>query len=226
MAHRISAAALHLARNILKEFSLAVRPPETLISGRVDKLQATEAHAAIIIDYATNVFHIALLRPEVRYWQKHLQAGTATAPQIANFFSKILDAFALLPVDTEEEKQNRVTSTFALPREFGDVPPEVYTLGKPAREASRCIFYYYDVRPLQGRPDNVLDRHRVAKLAEVSLGLSRAVGIIPVLKTVNIRLKAGKATQIDIRRCMREVGVHLEYIPGYENREEESKLLV
>ena len=50
--------------------------------------------AAILIDYASNVFELCLLRPELRYWQERLHAQTATAPQIANFCKKTLDALA------------------------------------------------------------------------------------------------------------------------------------
>lgn len=225
MAHRTSAAALHTARVILKEYDLSVRPPEVLVSGRVYNLEASEAHLGIVIDHATNIHHVALLRPEIRYYQKHLQTGTTTAPQIAGLFRRILDAFELIPRDPESMESVKITSAYELPGEFGVTKPEVYVLEKPAREVARFVFHYYEVSPRGRTLDDVLDRHRVAKLAEASLGISRAQRILPLLRKTDTQLREGKASQADVVKCLRTVGIYLEYIPGYEERDEETKLL-
>jgi hypothetical protein len=60
---------------------------------------------------------------------------------------------------------------------------------------------------------------------ESSLGLTRASQSIPLLRRCHAALKAGKATVEDVGRCFRQVGVFLEYMSRYEEREEETKLL-
>jgi hypothetical protein len=70
MPHLTSAASLHAARTVLREFSLTVRPPESLPSGSIPNIRADESCLAITIDYGTNIFHVSELRPELRYWQE------------------------------------------------------------------------------------------------------------------------------------------------------------
>lgn len=221
MAHRTSASALHTARVILKNYDLTVRPPETLVSGRIDNLKADEAHLAIIIDYATNAFEVALLRPEVRYWQRRLMSGSATAPQIAGFMAKLLKAFALIP----RNDASAPASTFALPKEFTVKQPKPVVLSKAACETSRFVFHYYEVHPHGHKADEDFDRHQIARLAEVSLGLDRAQNAVPLLAETLGSLEQGKATETDIRICLRKAGVLMQYLPTFEEREEEVKLL-
>jgi hypothetical protein len=221
MTHRTSSSALHTARTILKNYDLEVRPPESLPSGSMPGLTNHESNVAVLVDFATNVFQIALLRPEVKYWQKHLRAGEASAGQIANLFQKILQAFEMLPKDSKQEEP--IVTTFAAPKEFGIIRK---ALSKPAREVSRFMFYYYFVTPKNSIINNeMLNRLEVAKLAEVCLGLTQACKVIPLLQQTQSRLKQGHATESEVSKCLREVGIALQRLPSYDNQEEETKLL-
>lgn len=224
MSHQTSSPALHTARVIMKQFSFVLRPPDTLPSGQIDTLNTSEKHIATLIDYATNVFHVVALRPELRYWQRHLSAHVASAPQIANFIQKILSAYEFIPKNSAE---NQMTTTLESPKEFGKVNPTVIEISKPAQEVSRFLFFYYFVSNKKTQiQEEKINQYQVAKLAEVSLGLSRTMKLVPILKSLLSKLKEGHATEIEIRKCMRETGIILEYLPSFENREEETKLLV
>jgi hypothetical protein len=98
--HRISAASLHAARAILQLYDLVVKP-----DGNVKNLRADERCLAILIDITSNVYRAAQLRPELKYWQQRLAAGTATANDIAKFLRKIGVELEYLPnyQDREEE---------------------------------------------------------------------------------------------------------------------------
>src|SRR5207237_3423034 len=119
MPHRTSAAALHAARTVLRNYTLTVKSPDAFTTGRVPNMRSDESCVAVVIDYATNVFHIAALRPELRHWQEHLRAGTAKASQIAAFMDKMYDAFMTIPRENPKETQ---TTTLETPREFGGPP--------------------------------------------------------------------------------------------------------
>ena len=222
MSHLISAPALDAAGNILKKYDITVRPPEELPSGRVDKLEANERCAAILIDYATNVFEVSKLRPELRYWQERLFAGTATAPQLGGYLQRLIDAFGKVPKRGAQEAP--VMITIASPAEFR-ARPEVLELSKAATEAARFLYHYYRVTPKSGMPDEALDRVRVAKIAESSLGLSRALRMLPVIVSIKENLRAGKATVDDVKRALRKTGILFEFLPGFECRDEEQKIL-
>lgn len=223
MAHRSSASALHTARVILKDYVLEVKPVEVLPSGRIPILLNTEGHVSVIIDYATNAFKLAELRPELKYWQRHLRVKDASAGQIANFLRKMLTVFEMIPQDGSDHTP--VLSKFIIPTEFntGNV---VKQLSKAARETSRFIFFYYYVKPKQGIQDEAIDKHNIARLAEVSLGLPRTLKLIPIIKNQLKRLTDETASEIEVRKCMREVGVIMEYLPNYGSQEEETKLLI
>jgi hypothetical protein len=223
MAHRSSAAALHAARVLLRDYDLSVRPPESLPSGRIPQLKATEAHISVVIDLATNAFRVAELRPELSYWHERIALGTAEAPQIAGFIQRMLDAFGGVPQDLPSDK--KFTAVATAPPEFQFNRPQVVMLSKAAREAARCLFHYYEMRPKKHQANQEIDRPMVAKLMESSLGLTRAGESIPLLRRCHAALKAGKATVEDVGRCFRQVGVFLEYMSRYEEREEETKLL-
>lgn len=224
MAHLTSAAALRTARLILREYDLTVRPPESLVSGRIDNLTNSEAHVAVIVDYATNIFQITSLRPEVCFWQARLKFGTATAPQVAGFFKKLSDAFEALPKDVSEES---ITTTFAPPPQYDTLKPVVMKISKPAKEVSRFIFHYYSPVPKSESIANedAIHRLKIAYLAEAALGLRRTYEFIPKLREELKRLVGGQATELEVKKCMRDVGVILEYIPTYADRREEGKIL-
>ena len=222
MAHRVSAAALHSAVTLKKSFSFMVRPPEELPSGRVAGLDDSEKCIAIIVDYATNIFELAVLRPELRYWQERLFAGTATAPQIGNFCQKVLDAYAKIPQARHGDKMT--VTAFETPPQFMSRPVAV-ELSKAALEAARFLFHYYAVTPKRGEADPDVDRLRVAKIVESCIEISRAIKALPSVEAAQARLRSGQITVEEVKKVLRELGVLLEYLPGYENKEEELKLL-
>ncbi len=226
MAHLISAAALRTARVILQYYDLVVRPPESLSSGRIEKLTNTEAHVAIIIDHATNIYQLASLRPEVCFWQTRLRFGTATAPQLAGFLKKILDAFDTLPKDTIKDES--VATTFAQPPQFQTSKPIVMKISKPAKEVSRFIYHYYDPKPKLNSigEDEEIHRLKIAYIAEACLALRRVYEFFPKLQTELKKLVDGHVTEVEVKKCMRDVGVVLQYMPSYEDRREEGKILI
>ena len=223
MAHLISAAALEAAGNLRKRFDLTVKSQDELSSGRVPSIQNDERCLAIVIDYATNVFEVAKLRPELRYWQERLHAGTATAPKIAGYLQRMIEAFDKIPQFAPQE--GRVTTTLMSPAEF-KARPEICELTKASLEAARFVFHYYHVRAKNGATDEELNRVRVAKLVETSMGLSRAMRAYGLAQRAKEKLALGRSTLDDVKAQFRELGVILEYLPNYENREEECKLLM
>ena len=225
MAHSVSAASLHAARTVLKNYDFVVRPPELLPSGRLDGLEPSEKCIAILIDYATNIFKIAELRPELRYWQRRIFAGTATAPQLAMFLNKILEAFSYIPKD-DESKFTVTLEAPPSPVPFKD-RQVTHTLSKASREASRFLFYYYTLTAKQKefQQDETIHRNNVAKLVDVCLETQRMFAALPVIQECQAKLKLGQATLTDIKGYLRKVGIFLEYLPTFENREEERALL-
>lgn len=225
MAHLTSAAALRTARVILKDYTLNVRPPESLVSGRIDKITNSEAHVAVIVDYATNIYQLASLRPEICFWQNRLRFGVCSASQIAGFLKKLSDAFEALPKNAIHDEP--VKTTFALPSQFETSKPIVMKISKPAKEVSRFIFHYYEPHPKTESLicDEMIHRLKIAYLAEASLGLRRTYAFFPTLQDELKRLIAGQVTEIEIKKCMRDVGIVLQYIPTYEDSREEGKIL-
>lgn len=224
MSHLTSPAALRTARVILKYYDLAVRPPESLVSGRIDKLTNSEAHVSIVIDHATNIYQLTSLRPEICFWQSRLRFGNATGPQIAGFFKRLLDAFDNLPKENSTEEPT--STTFAAPTEHENSKPVVVRISKPSKEVSRFIFHYYIPTPKDdSKEDEHTHRLKIVYLAEASLGLRRTYDFFPKLQIELKRLVDGKATEIEIKKCMRAVGIVLEYIPTYADRREEGVIL-
>jgi len=225
MSHRTSAAALHAARVVLKGFHLTPRPAEDLPGGSIPGLKGEAVYLAVILDYATNIFELVKHRPELRYWITLMKAGNATAPQIAGYLKRLADAFDTMPKFSRTERP--LVTSLQSPREFGG-RHVVSQLSKPALEAARFVFYYYDVRPRNGTPpDEKLDRLRVAVLVEVSMSLSRTLAVEPAIRQHLADLKAGRLTPLDVKKILRALGVLLEYLPNYfgDYREEELKLL-
>jgi len=226
MAHRTSAAALTAARLVMDHYQFTVRPPETLTSGRIDNIQANEKCIAILIDYATNIFKIAELRPEFNHWQESLW-GDPKPGQIIGFMDKLIAAFGFLPQDDE----NKIVVVLKAPPQFG-MTPERHVLSKLSREASRFLFHYYMLWPKKDDPgeafhrvDETLHRINVAKLIDVCLETKRLREALPLLTFWRDRLRQGTATVEDIKSCFRQVGIYLTYLPSYVEAGEELKLL-
>lgn len=220
--HRSSAASLRAARIVLEKYNITVRPPESLVSGAIPNLTNSEACVSVIIDYATNVFHLSLIRPELRYWQERLFNSTASASQIAGFLQKVIETFNLIPKRKQEESP--MVATLTLPPEFRS-RPVTQEVSKASIEASRFIFHYYAVTPKDGEVDDSMDRKNVAVLVESSIGISKAMDALPLVAETQSELRGGNATEGSIKKCLRQLGVALAYIPTYEERDEEVKLL-
>jgi hypothetical protein len=247
MARRTSAAALHAARVVMEKNILTLKPPETLSSGAIYSLTASEAHVAILIDSVTSVFEVSLLRPKLRYWQQRVVAGTAEAGQIAYFAKELIDALQKVPghrpddpvVDRglsevradmgsgKDELQRDVTDRrplrFCADRMWSKIP-----LTRAAIEAGRTLFWYYEIT-LRKKPviyDEALHRLDVAKSVDVALGLAKAHDALPLMQYGLKKLTEGQMTLKEVRALFRRVGVLLESIPTYQEREDEVKLLV
>ncbi len=237
MAHRTSAAALHAARTVLREYDIAIRPDRQMPNQAAD-----EKCLAIVIDLTTNAYRVCGVRPELRYWQDRMHAGTATPQQIGGFFNAVLEAFESVPVFRDSEQGK--TEPLEPPRSLGGQPiprssvprgffakPPTLRISRFAADASGMVFHHYVVTPKKAKfaraeDGDVPDRTRVAALIDMGLGLARAMSeALPPLKRCKRDLRDGKATATDVARCLRHVGVVLEYLPNYENREEEVKLL-
>jgi len=225
MAYLTSAAALTAARLVMEHYEFTVRPPETLTSGRMDNIQATEKCIAILIDYATNIFKVAELRPEFYYWQENLFTDPKPG-QIIGFMDRLIAAFEFLPRDDEEQ----IAVILKAPPQFG-MSPERHVLSKLSREASRFLFHYYTLFPKKEvdekfqRIDETFHRINVAKLIDVCLEVKRLREAVPLLTLWRDRLRQGSATINDIKRCFRQVGIYLTYLPSYMEAGEEMKLL-
>ena len=229
MARLVSAASLFTARELRSVFDFTVRPVEDLPARQAAVPAADDRCVAILIDEATQVADVSRLRPELRYWQGRLFDGTAerSAPQLGMFIQKALDSFSRIPQFRAEE--HRITTTLASPPEF-EMRPKVMELSKAALEASRFLFHYYRIAPKKVRvietpDDDYLNRVSVARIVEVSLGLFRAQKAVPLLAETKALFGRGALTLEDIKRRFRALGILLESLPNYENREEEVKLL-
>jgi hypothetical protein len=209
----------------MKAYTMEVRPPESLGTGRLDGLTCSERHVATLIDNATNVFRVVSLRPELHYWQRRLTAGTATAPHLTAFLSKALEELATVPRRTPEEEQELVT--FAMPSGFAGagLRPERRALSKAAVEASRVLHYYYVMTPNGRAQDAALDRLHVAELVDATLGLSRVLAMEGMLAARKGDIMAGRMTEQDVRKLMRGVGVCFDKMPSYADAGEETKIL-
>lgn len=217
MAHRVSAAALVAAREVLKEYQLEVRP-ETCALGMTN----SEAHVAIVIDLATNIFRLAELRLEHYYWQQRLNARTAEAGALAGYLQRVLGVFASLPQYGADEQPPRVT--WQLPPGLL-LPPPTTPLTKAAQEAARYLRYYYQATPLDGHYWMPLDGIRLAMRVDAGLGLASALEAVPLVKRYLDLLLQNQATRKEIRFCFRNLGVLLESLPNYADRREETMLL-
>lgn len=222
MAHLTSAPALHCAREIMKIYGMEVRPPETLASGRLDGLTASERHVATLIDHSTNAHEVVKLRPEMHHWQRRLAASAATAPQLAAFLSKVSSTLDAVP--RADAGEQRVVSTFRTYPE-AKMKPVSRALSKFSLEAARVLFYYYRMAPKGRAPHDAVDRHHVAGLVEICLGLPRVMKAEEDVKKFRDGLKAGRVTEDEVRAFMRALGVAFDRLPGYENREEEVRIL-
>jgi hypothetical protein len=76
--------------------------------GNVPNLRADERCLAILIDVTTNVYRVAQLRPEFRYWQERMQNGSATAEDIVKFLRKAGVELNYLPSYEHRDEEVKV----------------------------------------------------------------------------------------------------------------------
>lgn len=105
--HRISAAALEAARAILQLYDVSVREEDARAVG-LPHLRADLRCMAILIDVTTNVFHASQIRPELRYWQRRMTEGSATATDIQRFLRKLGVELEYLPNYAEREDEHKL----------------------------------------------------------------------------------------------------------------------
>jgi hypothetical protein len=218
----VSAAAWLVARDVLKEYKLELRPDKALVG-----MTASEGHAAIVIDHATGVYKIAELRPFLNYWQQQLAARKAKPDQLVAFLQRLLETFREVPQYGPHDEPVRVGVTLKVPLEWVGYPlPTEIELSKSAMEAARFLDYYYTITPLAARAfDPAQDLLRIARIAEVRLGLDRAVEAVPLAEKYLDRIRSGQATEKEIRICFRDIGMSLAYLPNWIGRAEELLLV-
>jgi hypothetical protein len=221
MARRVSGAALHAARLILKHYRLTVKREW---KEKQPKLEADERCLAIAIDYASGIIHVVNLRPELRYWQQRMSDGTAEPSGIAAFLRNVAETFEKLP---RPEHRDDITES-VLPQPAGAkwVTPK-HRLSRPAIEATRAIFTYYEVRP---REDSKVfhadqDGGHIGSIIDTSIHAFRVLKLIPVVREQYRKVVEGKLTAEEVARFLLYLGVQLDRIPSYRARDEETKLI-
>jgi hypothetical protein len=214
----VSAPALRAAIEILREYKLELKPGKG-----APGMTACDGHVAIVIDYATNVYKLVELRPELSWHQQQLSIHKAQAPQLAGYLKKLIEAMEQVPRYAKDEQPTMVSLN--LPIEFQGHVPSIAALTKASVEAARFLNDYYLIAPIQApdRLNAVRDLTRIAQLTEVNLGLAGAMEGLPLARLFLDRLKNGQATEKEIRICFRDLGVYLESMPNYKDRREEMR---
>ena len=171
--YRVSAAALTAAREVLKRYQLTPRPGD--FPGKVNGMTGGEAHIAIVIDHATSIYKISLLRPEIFYWQTALRSRDVDPIQIETFLKKVVVTFAEIP--QYSPKDQAPVAYWEYPVDFGPGAPHRIPLTKSAVEAARYLWYYYLVKPhANPLPTEEAERIILAQTVEAGLSLDRVVG--------------------------------------------------
>lgn len=175
---------------------------------------------------SSNAYHVALVRPELSYWQKRMTDRTATAPQIGSFVRKLIEALELIPHAKYEEELEAFSPN--LPVGWAGDRLAKLAMTRAATEAARYALHYYQFeRKIPSvYSDEMRDRIDIGKSIDVSLGLRQALKALPLLRRVEPLLRDGQMTEFEIRKCLRDVGVHLAQMPSFEDRRDETKLLV
>lgn len=229
MPHRSSAAAIHAARTVLKYYNVTVIPREQLRSNvsAIPTLEATDGWVSIIIDWVTQAFEVANLRPELTHWIKQLHFGDPAPGQLVMFVRHMIERMERVPKNKLQEELEKFTPVqpvgdALLPSRNLQLP-----ISTPAKEATNYLFAFYwfahRERKMMSEFEMQLD---VAKWIHVSIGLHKAMPALKRAKECEQELSAGRLTLGEIKAYFREFGVCLEQLPNYQNHEEETKLLV
>lgn len=103
-----------------------------------------------------------------------------------------------------------------------------HRISAAALHAARIVLQNYDlvVKTDCGIRNLKADERCLAIMIDVTSGVYRASQIRPELRYWQEQLRAGQATAGQIAGFLRKLGVELEYLPNYENREEEVKVVL
>jgi len=222
MPHLTSAAALHVARVLLYNYEFTLIPEADLRCAKIPNLEANERCIAIIVDYVTNVFEVAALRPELKYWQYRLFSSTPDAhlaQQVTMFLQRMIAAFEKVPQYAQEEK--KLYAAFAAPEQFVEAAG-VQQISRAAIQAQRAVMQYFTLRQIGGFST---DPDRVATVVDAALEITRALRALPVARQCLEGLQENRLTLSQVKAKFRAIGVWLEYLSCYEDRNEELKLL-
>lgn len=181
---------------------------------------------AILIDLVSNVFQVAQLRPELRYWQKRVVAETADAGQIGYFLSRLIEAVEQMYFEAEEKAR----IPFSL---FLDPPPgAVLPKGSPhiiCGAALRCghaIAQHYITRWKNPQPEWPNPRPEwIGGLVDVHGQLYRPLRLLPHLRTWKQQLAQGSLTVQNVADVFKYIGIQLTYLPSYMVGEEERRIV-
>jgi hypothetical protein len=218
MAHRSSAPAIHNARVLLKFFTFIPKPGQP-----VPGLLGTDAHLSIVIDHASNAHILAEQLPRVNHMIRRLRTSVVSAGEIATFFKDLIEKFEAIPQHTKDEESFLVSTVLPSEAYFGTVTRPV---SKVSIEIARWLYFYYDIVPISGTANKEVDFKEVARYTEATIGIPRAMEVLPELRKTFEDLRQGQATERQVRLCLREAGVKLAHLPCWETTEEVTKLLI
>ena len=111
-------------------------------------------------------------------------------------------------------------------------PPPVraapHRISAAALHAAETILRCYDItlKPDHGVSGLRADVRCLAILIDVSSNVFHAAQLRPELRHWQKMMRAGTATATDINNFLRKVGVELEYLPNYEDRDEEVRVVL
>lgn len=227
MPHRSSAPGVHAAQTLLKNYEFTVIPREKLAGGVscIPNLQASFQHLSVLIDMTTNVHLVCELRPQVCYWQERLACGNAPPGQVVLFLRRMIEEMTKIPDNLPMEER---------PRLVFDAPPGVTLRGnqdtylsQASVVAVRALLQYYYVKPLRRKFYTEYAMHMdMAKIIEASLGLRKAIQILPQVRECESKIMQNQLELRDVQSYFRSFGVGLEYLSSYRERGEETKLLI
>jgi hypothetical protein len=229
-SYRVSAPALRAARLVLENYDLTVKPRDRVSVGYRPELTNHEKHISIVIDYVSNVKDVCEQRTEMAYWHERLRFGTATAPQLAQYLRRLLEAFDHLPKPGRDEIAVVMRNETSLPNFVqGQSPIPVsfqsgkYTLTKPAIKSAQALFQFYDIKATKHHLATV---ERVAQVIEGGLGLLGACKAQPLAEKCLKGLQARSITLDEVKVFFKDIGLWLNRMPTFEESLEESKILV
>lgn len=188
----------------------------------IDNLLPDTRCLAILIDLVSNIYHVTQLRPELYYWQQRVCQETATAPQLGMFLSRLIEALQL--IQFEEQLAN---VTINLVGHRGLPLNKRHQISGPSLRAANAIFQCYEVSWKKAKPGTPAPHpHQIAGIIDTVTRMYRAVRLLPLVKAKKQELAQGKLTIQDVADFFKHIGVELEYLPTWKEREEEAKIVL